>query len=210
MSGVPDSSISVGAIILAAGQSTRMGQPKLLLPWGRTSILGHLIAQWLSLRSRQIAVVCAAGSPVETELDRLSFPQENKIYNRHADRGMFSSILCAVQWTGWHDSLTHWAIILGDQPHLRRETLENLLHFAAGHPDQVCHPERNGRKRHPVVLPRSVFFELAKPGPENLKEFLAGRAAAGCECEDPGLDLDIDRLEDYQKALVLSGLVAKA
>ena len=39
-------SVRVGVVILAAGRSRRMGKPKLLLPWGETSVLGHLIRQW--------------------------------------------------------------------------------------------------------------------------------------------------------------------
>ena len=35
-----------GVVILAAGASSRMGKPKLVLPWGKTSVLGHLIEQW--------------------------------------------------------------------------------------------------------------------------------------------------------------------
>ena len=54
-------SFSVGVVILAAGRSARMGRPKLLLPWGETSVLGHLIKQWQALGARQIAVVCAPG-----------------------------------------------------------------------------------------------------------------------------------------------------
>ena len=42
-------SFSVGVVILAAGRSARMGRPKLLLPWGETSVLGHLIKQWQAL-----------------------------------------------------------------------------------------------------------------------------------------------------------------
>ncbi|NOY98656.1 MAG: NTP transferase domain-containing protein, partial [Chloroflexi bacterium] len=34
---------AITAIVLAAGQSRRMGQPKMLLPWGRTTVLGHVV-----------------------------------------------------------------------------------------------------------------------------------------------------------------------
>ncbi|HRY59690.1 MAG: NTP transferase domain-containing protein [Verrucomicrobia bacterium] len=40
---------ALGVVLLAAGRSARMGKPKLLLPWGDTSVLGHLIRQWQSL-----------------------------------------------------------------------------------------------------------------------------------------------------------------
>ena len=51
-----------GAVILAAGSSSRMGRPKLLLPWGATSVLGHQIQTWRSLSVGQIATVVATGT----------------------------------------------------------------------------------------------------------------------------------------------------
>ena len=39
-------SMKLGVIILAAGASERMGRPKLLLPWGKSTVLAHLLAQW--------------------------------------------------------------------------------------------------------------------------------------------------------------------
>src|SRR5437016_1251765 len=112
----------LGSVILAAGRSARMGRPKLLLPWGKTSVLGHLFEQWQRLGTYQIAIVCAAGdSIIQAELDRLKFPAENRIINEAPQRGMFSSIQCAARWRGWKSELTHWAIALGDQPHVRPE-----------------------------------------------------------------------------------------
>lgn len=184
-----------------------MGRPKLLLPWGRTSVLGHLLGQWQVAAAVRIAVVCSPdATAILAELDRLSFPQENRIYNPELDEGMFSSILCAARWSGWQASLSHWVIVLGDQPHLQQGTLAKVLDFASEHSDQICQPSQNGRPRHPVVMPRPAFQELATSGCASLKEFLAGRQVACCECDDPGLGLDIDRPEDYQIALALAGL----
>jgi molybdenum cofactor cytidylyltransferase len=195
---------SVGVIILAAGRSARMGQPKLLLPWGGTSVLGHLIGQWRALRAQQIAVVCARGDGgIRAELDRLGFAAEDRIYNPTPERGMFSSIQCAAQWPGWQAALSHWAIVLGDQPHLERQTLRRVLNFSAARPDRVCQPARHGHGRHPVLLPRLPFQQLADSSAATLKEFLVARpeAAALCEVDDPGMDVDIDRPEDYAQAL---------
>jgi len=191
-----------GAVILAAGASSRMGQPKLVLPWGRTSILGHLMNQWQNLGANQIAVVCAAGDQaIRQELDRLAFPGRNRIVNPAPERGMFGSIQCAATWAGWGPTLTQFAIVLGDQPHLRDETLRALLEFAAANPERICQPGRNGRPRHPVVIPRPVFERLKASSVETLKQFLQTEMALTCEIDDPGLDFDIDRPEDYEKAV---------
>jgi molybdenum cofactor cytidylyltransferase len=184
---------ALGVVILAAGRSARMGRPKLLLPWGATSVLGQLIAQWQALHAAQIAVVCApAGPPIVAELDRLGFPLEGRIINPSPERGMFSSIQCAARWPGWQAALTHCA---------------QVLDFSAAHPGKVCQPGRRGHGRHPVVLPRGIFKHLAGAKAGTLKQFLATepRQIALCELDDSGLDLDIDRPEDYQRALKEAG-----
>jgi len=183
-----------------------MGRPKLLLPWGDTSVLGHLIKQWRSLRAAQVAVVCAPRHPaIQAELDRLRFPIADRIINPAPRRGMFSSIQCAAEWPGWQPALTHWVLALGDQPHLQRRTLRRILEFSAVHPGEVCQPARHGHGRHPVLLPRAVFQQIARSTIATLKEFLAANPhrLAFCELDDPGLDVDIDRPEDYRRALLL-------
>ncbi len=183
-----------------------MGRPKLLLPWGRTSVLGHLIKQWRTLQAKQIAVVCAPGNrAVQTELDRLGFPAGNRIINPAPERGMFSSVRCSARWPGWQAGLTHWAIVLGDQPHLQPQTLRQLLDFSAAHSARVCQPAHCGHGRHPVLLPKSVFRQLAGSKARILKGFLTTtpRRPAFWEVDDPGLDLDIDRPKDYERAVLL-------
>jgi molybdenum cofactor cytidylyltransferase len=195
-------SYSLGVVILAAGQSSRMGQPKLLLPWGESSILGHLIKQWQQLGAKQIRVVCSPNdSGINAELNRLNFPPSARVVNPNPQRGMFSSIQCAAAWQGWEAVVTHWAIVLGDQPHLSLETLRTIIDFSAGHPDKVGQPRKDGHRYHPVVLPRKVFEQLRSSTAANLKEFLVSCETAYCEMADAGLELDIDRPEDYQKAL---------
>jgi molybdenum cofactor cytidylyltransferase len=202
----PDSSakLSLAVVILGAGASARMGRPKLLLPWGKTSILGHLVTEWEHMGANQIAIVCAeANQPLDAELDGVGFPARNRIVNSHPERGMFSSVRCAAQWPGWNRALTHWVIVLGDQPHLRRSTLAGLSQFAAAHPEKICQPSRHGRPRHPVILPRNIFEQLAQATEADLKQFLRNRSqeTALQEMDDPGLDFDIDEPADYEKAV---------
>ena len=197
--------LPVGAIVLAAGSSTRMGRPKLLLPWGHTSILGHLIEQWGSLRVAHIVVVCARGDEqILSELRRLRFRMEDCIQNPTPEQGMFGSIQCAARWLGWEHSLRHWAVILGDQPHLRLNTLRALLDFSMARTGTVCQPEWQGRRRHPVLLPKTAVDKLARSDAADLKQFLLAYEVATCELDDPGLDVDIDSPQDYQKALAVA------
>jgi CTP:molybdopterin cytidylyltransferase MocA len=150
----------------------------------------------------QIGVVLAAGeTELPAELDRLGVPQVDRIFNPAPERGMFSSIQCAVRWPGWRSGLSHWVISLGDQPHLRGDTLRGLVEFAVLHSDRICQPIRNGRPRHPVLLPKSAFVQLAESTVGTLKEFLekypSGRRFWAVD--DPGLDLDLDTPADYAR-----------
>ena len=197
---------NLAVVILAAGRSGRMGQPKLLLPWGETTILGHQVRTWQQLRASPIGVVCAAGDEaIQAELDRLRFPQAHRILNPQPERGMFSSIRCAAQWSGWTPGLTHWAISLGDQPHVRLETLRALLAFSANHTAQVCQPRVVGHVRHPVILPKGIFQQLSQTSRPTLKEFLQAilENVVHCDVDDPGLEFDIDTPADYERARAL-------
>lgn len=180
-----------------------MGSPKLLLPWGNTSVLGHLIETWKGLGASQIVPVCAAGSSeVHAELDRLGIASQDRIMNPVPELGMWSSIQCAARWEGWRKEVSHFVLTLGDQPHVQTATLQRLIDFAAARPDKICQPIRNGHRRHPVTFPRDIFFELATSNSANLKQFLElrGDHLAGFDSDDSGLDLDLDTPEDYERA----------
>jgi len=198
------SQFKMGAVILGAGASSRMGRPKLLLPWDDTTIIGQILRQWCELGVAQVAVVHRAGDrELVAELDRLAFPAGDRIENPQSGDGMFSSVLCAAKWHGWRGDISNWAIALGDQPHLQMDTLRLLLALAANNAGAICQPAYNGHAGHPVILPRSVFAELKRSRAETLKDFLkplAGRCVQ-CPVEDAGLLLDLDRPEDYDRAV---------
>jgi molybdenum cofactor cytidylyltransferase len=194
---------ALGVVILGAGASSRMGRPKLLLPWRDTTVIGHLLKQWRELGAAQIGIVLRPqDASLAAELDRLGLPRAYRIENPQPERGMFSSILCAAVWPGWKDEIATWAIVLGDQPHLRPETLRQLLEFHFANADAVCQLEFDGHARHPVLLPRRAFKELKVSQAETLKDFLKRTSVRclRCSMDDPGLALDLDTPEDYQRA----------
>ena len=179
-----------------------MGQPKMLLPWCGTTVLGHLVEQWGRAGATQIAVVHAAGdSGIVAELDRLGIGENQRVANHDPTRGMFSSIRCAAGWENWQ-RLPHVAFALGDQPHVPLTTLEALAQFAAVHLRKICQPSRAGRPRHPVFFPKELFESLAGSKAETFKEFLVPYADERqlLELDDPALDLDIDTPADYAAA----------
>ena len=194
---------TLGVVILGAGASSRMGRPKLLLPWRDTTVIGHLLKQWRELGAAQIGIVLRPrDASLAAELDRLGFPRADRIENPQPERGMFSSILCAAGWPGWKDGIATWAIVLGDQPHLRPETLRQLVEVHGANTDAVCQLEFGGHARHPVLLPRRAFKELKVSPAETLKDFLKRTSVRSIRCsvDEPGLALDINTPEDYQRA----------
>ena len=192
----------LGVVILAAGASSRMGTSKLLLPWEGTTVIGHLLWQWEKLGATQIAVVLRDGDTIlAAELDRLDFPQLNRIANPQPDRGMFSSVTCAAAWKGWQAVVSHWVIVLGDQPHLQTVTLHDLVEFSAHHPAAICQPSMAGHWAHPVILPRTTFAALNNSSATTLKAFLIlhGQSRLPCPVADPEFLADLDTPEDYQR-----------
>jgi len=195
---------ALGVIILGAGASSRMRRPKLLLPWGATTVVGHIIDQWRNLGAAQLAIVHRPDDrALDVELERLGFPRPARIKNPQPELGMFSSILCAANWDGWEDGLATWAIVLGDQPHLRPDTLRALLAFHRRHAGAICQPVYGGHARHPVLLPRRAFDALKQSPAQTLNDFLKQTCCQRVKrsVEDSGLALDLDWPEDYDKAV---------
>ena len=191
---------AIGVTILGAGASVRMGRPKLLMPWRETTVIGQIIFTWRELRAAQIVVVMRPDDAMlSAELDRLGFPEGNRILNPRPDQGMFSSVLCAANWPGWQKEIAAWAIVLGDQPHLNQQGLQKLVAFEAQHLDKISQPAVGGRIGHPVILSQMAFDELKRTKAATLKEFLKLRTASCVQFEmaDPGVLLDMDTPEDY-------------
>jgi molybdenum cofactor cytidylyltransferase len=202
------------AIILGAGASARMGRPKLLLPWRGSTVIGEILRQWRALGAAQIAVVGrpndeklvqalkreALQRTATTTLQRCNV-STHYIVNPHPDRGMFSSVVCAAGWSGWKKKIASWAIVLGDQPHLRAGTLRQLLVFHAAHAGAICQPEFDGHTRHPVILPRAAFAQLTNSRAATLNDFLKLVALPRVQCPvpDAGLSLDLDTPVDYKR-----------
>ena len=202
MNSTRNNCLSLGVIILGAGASSRMGQPKLLLPWQDTTIIGHLISQWQKIGATQIAIVVRPNDELLfAELERLNFPTHNCIQNPQPERGMFSSIVCAANWNGWNKEISHFAIALGDQPHLQMKTLQTLLKFVLQNPQNICQPMCGDKTGHPVILPREIFDELQKTRAETLKDFLKHFSEHRVQCviNDFGVTLDLDTPEDYKR-----------
>jgi len=196
--------MSIRVAILAAGESRRMGTPKLCLPWKDTSVLGHLLAQWHEAGAVEILVVHPQekGSPVVAELDRLAVPSAERAATVAPERGMMGSVVTAAGWAAQAPALTHLVIALGDQPHLLMETLRDLLRACGTAPDRIIRVVFDGKPGHPLALPASLLADLSKTTCATLRDFLGlqKNPVIDLTCRDLGVLLDMDTPEDYARA----------
>jgi molybdenum cofactor cytidylyltransferase len=202
----------ITAILLAAGESRRMGQPKMLLPWGETTVLGQVIKMFsagLIQRTKlpidsdnQILVVTGgARSLVEAEVARLAEKYPLRIiYNpNYALGGMLSSIqagLLALE-PGAQAAL----IGLGDQPQVREETVKHICaaYLQTGSP--IVIPSFQSHRGHPWLAARSLWPEImALPSSTSPRQFLDTHAGKiEYVTADESILQDLDTLEDYNR-----------
>jgi len=195
--------MSVLIAILAAGESRRMGQPKLCLPWGQTTILGHLLDQWREAGADKTLIVHGPGeTPVTRELDRLGIPASQRAATVAMERGMMGSVVTAARQALRDPSLTHLVIALGDQPHLRTDTFRKLLRACATSPGKLIRIVHQNKAGHPIALPAHVLAELNATSSETLRDFLRLKEMPVCDLttDDSGVLLDVDTPSDYARA----------
>jgi len=198
---------SVLVAILAAGESRRMGSPKLCLPWKGTTVLDHLLRQWREAGAEKILVIHPPedSSPVVQELERLKIPTEMRAPTEGFGRGMMGSVVTAAGRGVQDSEISHLVIALGDQPHLRIETLKSLLAACALHPGKIIRSVYQGKSGHPLVLPASLLPDLASSQCESLRDFLDLKKTPVIDLtsEDSGVLLDVDTPDDYAHAIRL-------
>jgi CTP:molybdopterin cytidylyltransferase MocA len=177
-----------------------MGTCKILLPWGKTTVIAHLLNQWRELGVGQIApVIDASNQLLKSALVEAGFSSDNWIENPFPERGMFSSLQEASRWRGWRSGLTHWAIALGDQPHIEISTLRLLLETAQRNPNRICQPVFSARAGHPIIMPANKFLALAKNDAADLRAFVREHENLRLRIavSDAGVTADLDTPADY-------------
>ncbi len=182
-----------------------MGRPKALLPWGEGTVLAHHQRVWNLAGARQIAVVVdPANAAVLDELKRLNWV--DVIVNDHPEDGMMSSLRAASAWPQWDEDLQSVAVVLVDQPQFPMEVVKLLVDLAATYADEICQPQCEGRRGHPVVLPIEVFAGLASTADATMRDYL-GRLPIprrGLEVETSWWLDDMNVPGAYERILELS------
>jgi molybdenum cofactor cytidylyltransferase len=154
------------AIILAAGASSRMGTDKALLPWGKTTVIEHLVAG-LSVRARAIYIVTGNN---HTRLSTM-FPNLC-VFNPLWEEGMFSSIRCGFSNITDNDPVL---LQMVDQPHVPGCVYDALL--SAYRPGTFAVQPRynqDGKWKpgHPLLFGSEISSELSNPSYKTLRDII--------------------------------------
>jgi molybdenum cofactor cytidylyltransferase len=192
----------IAAVILAAGQSKRMGQPKMLLAWGGTTVLGQVIATFAGAGVNEIVIVTGgAFTEVENEAKLLEKKYPLRcVYNSLFESGeMLSSLQCGLAALG--TQIEAALLGLGDQPQLSPMAASAVISSFQTSAAQIIVPSYNMRRGHPWLVQRNLWESLlALKPPQTVRDFLNSRAGDILYIDtDQTILKDLDTPEEYYR-----------
>ncbi len=188
----------VGGIILAAGGSSRFGEPKQLLLWKGVPLIRHAAKAALEAGlSPVIIVVGASAEEVTSAVKDLPV----RIVNNHAwAAGMSASIKSGMEVLP--KDIGGVVFMQGDQPQIPPALIRSLVELHEATLNPIIAPQIDGQRGNPILFDASTFGKLS-----SLDGDIGGRAIFGqyqvrwVPWHDPKILLDIDSPEDYQNFL---------
>jgi molybdenum cofactor cytidylyltransferase len=191
----------VGAIILAAGSSARMGRAKQMLPLGDSTVLEQTITNVRGAEVDEIVLVLGASAEIIRRQLPFSLLEGLKVVvNQAYGEGMSSSLRVGISALDQGSDAA--LIVLGDQPFVRSQTMDQVIRtYLRGHA-QIVIPSFQGSRGNPVLLDRSVFSEvMALEGDIGCRAIFGHHLEeiAKVEVEDEGILFDIDDPDDYDR-----------
>lgn len=192
---------TVVGIILAAGESKRYQQPKILLPWiDNQPIIRHIAA--IAVGSRLSNVIVVLGAVVEPVVKQLTDLPLKFVINHDWSSGQSSSIRIGIQ--AIEQTVSACIFLLADQPFITIALLNCIIEKYQAAKKKIIIPKVGARRANPVLFDRSLFEELS-----NLKGDIGGRSLfpryppTWLPWDDSRILLDIDTPEDYRRLLEL-------
>ena len=183
----------VTGLVLAAGGSKRLGRPKQLLPYGRATLLDHVLDTARSCPfDQRLCVIGGAAGEVRSTVD---FGGVEVVENPDFGEGCSSSIAAALGAVDPRCDVL--VLMLGDQPEVTADTVAKLVAGRGDAPVAAC-AYSDGRG-HPLAFSRSLFAELASLHGDKAVWKLLDRhepVAAGVPVDGP-TPRDVDTWDDY-------------
>ena len=190
----------IAAIVLAAGESTRLAPQKLLLPFGNSSVIGSVVRAIESAGLRPVVVV--AGAQTLDIAETLTGTRATVIPNPDPKRGMLSSLRVGIE--ALPEDVDGFIIALGDQPRLRPDHIDRLLSEQRQHGRGIAIASHRGKKGHPVAFGASYRAKImALSDSQTLRDLIHGHQddVIVVECGSDAVIRDIDTREDYESEL---------
>jgi molybdenum cofactor cytidylyltransferase len=190
----------VSAILLAAGKSERMGQNKLLLPFGGRTVIQRTLDSLIASRVGEIIVVL--GSRAQEINASIGNRRALVVLNPNFARGMSTSLIIGF---GMVSSQARFVIVaLGDQPLITPRVYNQLVEAAQNSEKGIVLPVYKGERGNPIVISTSYRADILKQrgdigGRELLRQYPTDILEVPVECE--GVVVNINTKEEYEKRL---------
>lgn len=193
----------IGAVILAAGMSSRMGEAKQLLRLGENTLLGRVLENVRGSRANEIVLVL--GHEAEAIQERLAIGNLKVVINEAYREGMATSLRAGL--SALDPGVDAAFIVLADQPFVRPAIFDRLIdEYEKSEYQkskaQIAIPVYKGFRGNPVLLDRSVFAEvMALSGDVGCRAIFANHleGIVNVPVEDVGILLDVDSKDDLEK-----------
>jgi len=196
----------LAAVILAAGESRRMGTPKALLRYQGKTFVEHLIQATRHPRVDIVRVLLGA----DAEMIRSKLPAiepASIVVNADWRKGQLSSIHAAIR--SLHDGATEGLILCPvDHPLISAHLVAQLVAEFDSSGKQIVLPVYRGRRGHPVIFRATLFDELLAASPEiGARQVVWAHAGdiAEVPTEEEGMILNLNDPETLKRVLGTSG-----
>lgn len=189
----------LSAVVLAAGQSRRMGSPKINLPWGRKTVLGQVVGTLLEAGLDEIILVTGAHAVVGVD-EFLKQGIKLAFNPDYASGEMLSSFQVGLQSTAAESQAA--LLALGDQPQMELAVVRAVVQVYTESWPRILIPSYQMRRGHPGVVGRELWGEvLSLEPPTTLRQFFNAHASEikYMEVETETVIQDLDTPEDYER-----------